>query len=111
MIFAWADVDVDLEKFAGATDFQGGSAFGRAAVDAVNGNGTWDNDFVRRQMTSPPGFGSDVYEEETSSEGWKFEAPASLVDDAAAARDVDWATLRGVRDAHALPRTWRGEAD
>ncbi|MCC2030532.1 hypothetical protein KEC56_13615 [Microbacterium sp. YMB-B2] len=111
MMVAWADVDVDLNRFAGATDFQQGSAFGRAAVDAVVGNGAWDNDFVRRQMKSPPGLGSEVEGDDGHHEDWKFEADDGLRGDASAVRGVEWASLRGVRDAHALPRTWRGEAD
>lgn len=111
MIVAWADVDVNLDKFAGATDFKQGSAFGRAAVDTVNGNGTWDNDYVRRQMKAPSsGSGSESQRDGGLYEDWKFEEVDGLRGDASSLQGVEWTSLRGVRDAHTLPRTWRGEA-
>lgn len=48
MIIAWADESIDLELFAGAIDFKQGSSFGQAAVDSLNGAGTWDSDVLRR---------------------------------------------------------------
>lgn len=111
MIYAWADIGVDYDRFAGATDFKQGSAFGRAAVDAINGDGVWDRDFVRRQMKSPPTrFDSAGSEGDDPSDEWTFEMPADRGDDPPSIRGVEWTSLRGVRDSHTLPRTWRGKA-
>lgn len=110
MLYAWADVGIDLDKFAGATDFKQGSAFGRAAVDAVNGDGAWDGDFARRQMKSPrPGFASAEGESANPGGEWMFEMPPGDGDEADVAQQVEWTSLRGLRDVHTPPRTWRGE--
>ena len=52
LIIAWADENVNLDIFAGATDFKRGSAFGMAATDSINGVGTWERDLLRRDV--PP---------------------------------------------------------
>lgn len=51
---AWADEAIDYRLLAGSSDFLQGAAFGRAAVDAHAGAGTWDDDFARRRYTQPP---------------------------------------------------------
>lgn len=113
MMLAWADVAVDHDKFAGATDFKAGSGFGRAAVDAVNGAGTWEKDVLRRQM------GSDLHavdsleqDEPQSSASWKMELPDPAAKDESQldSDSVDWERLRGIRDVHDPPRTWRGDS-
>ncbi len=46
VLLAWDDPDVDLDALAGSTNFKKGAAFGKAAVNAVNGSGTWEKDFL-----------------------------------------------------------------
>lgn len=110
MIYAWADVQVDHDKFAGATDFKQGSAFGRAAVDTLNGSGTWEQDVVRRQMKEPPpGFdASDNHAASTQKATNDTIPPLDVSNDEQQPDPIDWAQLRGLRDTHKPPRTWRG---
>ena len=53
LIAAWADEKIDYRLLAGSSDFHQGAAFGKAAVDAHVGPGTWDDDFARRRYTRP----------------------------------------------------------
>ncbi|MCS3844068.1 hypothetical protein HDC95_002366 [Microbacterium sp. AK031] len=71
----------------------------------------WDRDFVRRQMKSPPpGFELGGGESDEPSDEWTFVMPGDPGDDAPSVQGVEWTSLRGVRDAHTLPRTWRGKS-
>lgn len=101
LIMAWADEATDLDKLAGATDFKAGGAFGKAAVDSTHGAGVWDKDVLRRQ--------AELAEREAGraepSPQLPFVAPAlePIEED-----DVQWDSLKGLRDVHRPPRTWRG---
>ena len=46
VLMAWDDLSVDMDDFAGSSDFKRGSSFGKAAVDEVTGDGTWSRDFA-----------------------------------------------------------------
>ncbi len=111
MMFAWANEEVDYDDFAGASNFKAGSAFGRAAVDAVNGKGTWDNDGTRRTKASAL---SELDAETTGDEEPSDSSPTLILSPAEShasnldSERVDWERLRGLRDAHDPPRTWRG---
>lgn len=50
VVFAWADQELDYRFIAGASDFSPGAAFGKAAVDSVQGAGTWDGDWLSRRL-------------------------------------------------------------
>lgn len=101
LIMAWADEATDLDKLAGSTDFKAGGAFGKAAVDSAHGAGAWDKDVLRRQ--------EELAKREASraepSPHLPFVAPALETSEE---DEVQWESLKGLRDVHRPPRTWRG---
>lgn len=100
MMAAWADEGVDHDRFSGASNFKRGSGFGRAATDAENGDGAWDYDYVRRQtLTVQQGSSSTLPDLNLEALLDAAEPPTG---------SVDWAVLKGLKDTHSPPRTWRG---
>ncbi|WP_336629664.1 MULTISPECIES: hypothetical protein [unclassified Microbacterium] len=105
LIMSWADENADFDKFAGATDFKAGGAFGRAAVDSTHGTGTWNQDIQRRQrVRNPFALDHDRSEPVPRSETQRIQLPELALP----SEEVRWDALKGLLDVHSPPRTWRG---
>lgn len=46
LLVAWGDLEAEIDQLAGSTNFKQGAAFGKAAVNGVHGEGTWEKDFL-----------------------------------------------------------------
>lgn len=84
---AWADEAIDYRILAGSSDFHRGAAFGKAAVDAHGGAGSWDNDIARKQYTQPPNY---LDGDEMVIPPEAFEPPTDESDD----RSVMWESIK-----------------